>query len=240
MERDDEWAPSYQQQHRPVSLPAGYEIPDDMEHTKPSSSTNAYSRGRGRPQPLHPPSPSMPIPIPSNPHVIPGNNLPSAPASPPTPAPSPSPRLRVHAPDWSTAGSHEDLGLSEDDQTEIVGSSSTFQGRSRGKSAAGLGYRHMRSYFAEANNEERKRLLAELLNMCDGKLLGFVAGFVAPRLKRDPFSVLPNELCLRVSIFLVFDCEEWQANVVLDLDIHRRRKDIGQIITSLTTVARTG
>jgi len=182
----------------------------------------------------------MPIPIPSNPHVIPGNNLPSAPASPPTPAPSPSPRLRVHAPDWSTAGSHEDLGLSEDDQTEIVGSSSTFQGRSRGKSAAGLGYRHMRSYFAEANNEERKRLLAELLNMCDGKLLGFVAGFVAPRLKRDPFSVLPNELCLRVSIFLVFDCEEWQANVVLDLDIHRRRKDIGEIITSLTTVARTG
>lgn len=52
--------------------------------------------------------------------------------------------------------------------------------------------------FAEMDNEERKRMLAEILNMCDGKLLGFVAGFVGPRLKRDPFGVLPNELCLRV------------------------------------------
>lgn len=62
----------------------------------------------------------------------------------------------------------------------------------------GLGYRHMRGMFAEMSNEERKRMLAELLNMCDGKLLGWVNGFVAPMLKRDPFGVLPNELCLRV------------------------------------------
>lgn len=45
-------------------------------------------------------------------------------------------------------------------------------------------------------------MLAELLNMCDGKLLGFVAGFVGPRLKKDPFTVLPNELCLRVLTFI--------------------------------------
>ena len=80
----------------------------------------------------------------------------------------------------------------------MPGSAGTYHARSRGKSAVGLGYRHMRSLFADMDNEERKRMLAELLNMCDGKLLGFVAGFVAPRLKRDPFSVLPNELCLRV------------------------------------------
>jgi len=60
----------------------------------------------------------------------------------------------------------------------------------------------MRAMFAEMDNDERQRMLAELLNMCDGKLLGFVAGFVGPRLKRDPFSVLPNELCLRILTFI--------------------------------------
>ena len=59
----------------------------------------------------------------------------------------------------------------------------------------------MRGMFAAMDTEERKRMLAELLNMCDGKLLGWVNGFVAPMLKRDPFGVLPNELCLRVNIF---------------------------------------
>ena len=56
--------------------------------------------------------------------------------------------------------------------------------------------------FADMDNHERQRMLAELLNMCDGKLLGFVADFVGPRLKRDPFSVLPNELCLRILTFI--------------------------------------
>ena len=64
----------------------------------------------------------------------------------------------------------------------------------------------MRGMFAAMDTEERKRMLAELLNMCDGKLLGWVNGFVAPMLKRDPFGVLPNELCLRVNIFLYEIC----------------------------------
>jgi len=70
--------------------------------------------------------------------------------------------------------------------------------RSGVRGGAGLGYRHIRGLFADMGNEERKRMLAELLNMCDGKLLGWVNGFVAPMLKRDPFGLLPNELCLRV------------------------------------------
>ena len=60
----------------------------------------------------------------------------------------------------------------------------------------------MRAMFEHMDNDERQRMLAELLNMCDGKLLGFVASFVGPRLKRDPFSVLPNELCLRILTFI--------------------------------------
>ncbi|KAK4949570.1 hypothetical protein LTR10_012188 [Elasticomyces elasticus] len=139
--------------------------------------------------------PTMPIPIPVIPGTIPGNTLPSAPASPPTPAPSPTPGQR--APDWSTAApgeEHGDVDLDLDASDETSTNSST-----RGYS---FGYRHMRAQFASMENSERQRLLAELLNMCDGKLLGFVAGFVGPRLKRDPFSVLPNELCLRILTFV--------------------------------------
>lgn len=84
----------------------------------------------------------------------------------------------------------------------MAGSGSTFISRGRSMLPHGLGYRHIRTMFADMSNEERKRLLAEMLNMCDGKLLGFVAGFVAPRLKRDPFGVLPNELCLRILTFI--------------------------------------
>lgn len=175
-----------------------------LQHAK-SSSSRLYVQRHGKPRdtlthtlsrPLPATAASMPIPIPSNPNVIPGNLLPSAPASPPTPAPSPTPGQR--APDWSTANAREDIGLPEDEMESEIGSGGTFRGSVRG--GMGLGYRHMRSMFAEMENEERKRMLAELLNMCDGKLLGFVAGFVAPRLKRDPFGVLPNELCLRVSL----------------------------------------
>jgi F-box and WD-40 domain protein CDC4 len=140
--------------------------------------------------------PSMPIPIPANPSVIPGNTLPSAPASPPTPAPSPTPLQRQ--PDWSTADPREDIGDIDLDDPPLLEHAST----NSSVKGYGFGYRHMRATFAEMDGEERQRMLAELLNMCDGKLLAFVANFVGPRLKRDPFSVLPNELCLRILTFI--------------------------------------
>lgn len=155
-----------------------------------------------RPRPINTPSsslnnvPTMPIPIPSNPNVIPGNTLPSAPASPPTPAPSPTPQGR--APDWSTADPREDIGEIALDDGDVR----SGQGSVADSQAYGFGYRHMRAMFADMDNNERQRMLAELLNMCDGKLLGFVANFVGPRLKRDPFSFLPNELCLRILTYV--------------------------------------
>lgn len=156
-----------------------------------------------RPRPINTPSssmsnvPTMPIAIPANPNVIPGNTLPSAPASPPTPAPSPTPMQR--APDWSTADPSEDIGDIDLDEPHHTSDGTSTAGSARGY---GFGYRHMRAMFADMDNDERQRMLAELLNMCDGKLLGFVANFVGPRLKRDPFSVLPNELCLRILTFI--------------------------------------
>ncbi|PSK35012.1 F-box/WD repeat-containing protein 7 [Elsinoe australis] len=202
MEDDHEWMSSYQrQQSRPVSLPMPYETDDQMplQHSK-SNTSHIFAPRHSRPIAVPSPAPSMPIPIPSNPNVIPGNTLPSAPASPPTPAPSPSPKRR--APDWRTAAAHEDMGFTDDEESDAAESSSTFQTRGRSKIPQGLGYRHIRGMFADMGNEERKRLLAEILNMCDGKTLGFVAGFVGPRLKRDPFGVLPNELCLRILTFI--------------------------------------
>jgi F-box and WD-40 domain protein CDC4 len=74
-------------------------------------------------------------------------------------------------PDWSTAAEHEDSQI-----------------------------KNMRALFCDLNRDERQRLLGELLNLCDSHELSFVAGFVGPRLKKDPFMVLPTELCLRVSI----------------------------------------
>ena len=108
--------------------------------------------------------------------------------------------MQQSAPDWSTADPSEDLGdidLDAPSEKDSSGESSNSTSR-----AYGIGNRHLRHIFAGLDNAERQRLLAELLNMCDGKVLGFVAGFVGPRLKRDPFSVLPNELCLRILSFV--------------------------------------
>ncbi|EME45462.1 hypothetical protein DOTSEDRAFT_71247 [Dothistroma septosporum NZE10] len=140
--------------------------------------------------------PTMPISIPANPNVIPGNTLPSAPASPPTPAPSPTPQQR--APDWSTADPREEIGELDLNEDELLAHGSV---PSSARSYS-FGYRHLRNEFANMDNGERERLLSELLNMCDGKTLGFVAQYVGPRLKRDPFTVLPNELCLRILTFI--------------------------------------
>ncbi|KAF2862361.1 WD40 repeat-like protein [Piedraia hortae CBS 480.64] len=133
-----------------------------------------------------PNEPPLSIHIPCNPSVIPGNSLPSAPASPPTPAPSPTPE---RAPDWSAAAPGEDIGAID---LNDCGNGSGYN----------FGYRRMRAMFSDMNHGERQRMLAELLNMCDGKLLAYVNNFVAPRLKRDPFWVLPNELCLRILTFV--------------------------------------
>ena len=85
------------------------------------------------------------------------------------PTPAPSPTPQQRVPDWSTAADHEDEQI-----------------------------RDVRALFAGMNDAAKQRLLAELLNMCNSQQLGFVQEFVSPRLKKDPFTNLPDELCLRV------------------------------------------
>lgn len=87
------------------------------------------------------------------------------------PTPAPSPTPYQRAPSWTCASEEEDSYL-----------------------------RDARSHFLNLNAAQRERYLAELLNMCDSQLLSFVHHFVSPRLKKDPFEHLPDELCLRVGL----------------------------------------
>ena len=87
------------------------------------------------------------------------------------PTPAPSPTPYQRAPSWTFAGENEDSFL-----------------------------RDARGHFKHLDAPERQRFLAELLNMCDSQQLSFVHSFVSPRLKKDPFDFLPDELCLRVCV----------------------------------------
>lgn len=99
------------------------------------------------------------------------------------PTPAPSPTPFHRAPTWNTAGENEETFL-----------------------------RDARGHFLGLNSAERQRLLAELLNMCNSHELSFVSAYVSPKLKKDPFEHLPDELCLRVSNqslrpeYILIDC----------------------------------
>lgn len=109
-----------------------------------------------------------PLPTPSKSATAIPHNL--LPSAPASPpTPAPSPTPHQRAPSWTSAGENEDSFL-----------------------------RDARAHFCMLNGAERQRYLAEILNLCDSQQLSFVHSFVSPRLKKDPFSALPNELCLRV------------------------------------------
>lgn len=94
---------------------------------------------------------------------------------PPPPTPAASPGPDRVQPDWSAAGDQEDVFLSQ-----------------------------MRQHFKIATNSERTRMLGDLLNLCTSQQLSFVRQFVDPLLKKDPFTTLPYELCLKVNLFPCF------------------------------------
>jgi len=89
---------------------------------------------------------------------------------PPPPTPAASPGPSHSQPTWSSAEQEEELYLSE-----------------------------LRQHFLKSNSQRRTRLLTDLLNLCTSQQLSFVHQFVSPLLKKDPFTSLPDELCLRVS-----------------------------------------
>lgn len=92
---------------------------------------------------------------------------------PPPPTPAASPGPSHRQPDWSQADDNEDFFL-----------------------------KNLRSYFLQCTGPARTRLLADLLNLCTSQQLSFVHQFVSPLLKKDPFTSLPDELCLRILSFI--------------------------------------
>ncbi|KAL9053359.1 MAG: hypothetical protein Q9162_004800 [Coniocarpon cinnabarinum] len=145
------------------------------EEATPSSShfTSPTRRSHQRRSVLSRPSKPRKIITPTSPlnGSAASNNLPSAPASPPTPAPSPSPHHRL--PDWSSATENDEEGS-----------------------------RMLRYVFTEASELQKRRLLTEMLNLCNNRHLTFVHDIVCPRLKKDPFTTLPDEICLRILSFV--------------------------------------
>jgi F-box and WD-40 domain protein CDC4 len=92
---------------------------------------------------------------------------------PPPPTPAASPGPSHCQPDWSDAADDEDFFLAK-----------------------------VRSHFKNCSGPQRTRVLADLLNLCTSQQLSFVHQFVSPLLKKDPFTSLPDELCLRILSFI--------------------------------------
>lgn len=121
-------------------------------------------------QHAHPRPPLTPnTTLPSSlPQSIPNPLLPSAPASPPTPAPSPTPHQR--APTWCTPP--------DEIEDPIL--------------------RDARLVFSQLSIAAKEAWLASIVDSCDNHILSFLHHLVSPRLKKDPFRTLPNELCFKV------------------------------------------
>ncbi|KEY69414.1 hypothetical protein S7711_05728 [Stachybotrys chartarum IBT 7711] len=92
---------------------------------------------------------------------------------PPPPTPAASPGPAHCQPDWSDAADDEDFFLAK-----------------------------VRQHFKNSSGPQRTRILADLLNLCTSQQLSFVHQFVSPLLKKDPFTSLPDELCLRILSFI--------------------------------------
>jgi hypothetical protein len=150
----------------------------DHEYPPPRSAPQPISTRPSRANRMNTEEYAHPRPLPT-----PGRSAASIPPSllPSAPAspptPAPSPGPHSRAPNWTFAGENE------------------------------VGFlRESTRYFEHLDSAQRERFLGELLNMCNNQQLVFVHNFVAPKLKKDPFLHLPNELCLRVGCAQSFIC----------------------------------
>ncbi|KAI9852990.1 MAG: hypothetical protein M1838_002769 [Thelocarpon superellum] len=149
------------------------EISPTMPSPSPIGSSSPSRLSRRHDSATHSHAHPRPLPTPSRPLASPIPHNHLPSAPASPPTPAPSPTPHQRAPSWTNAGENEDAFL-----------------------------RDARSHFSRLDAGERQRFLAEVLNLCDSHQLSFVHSFVSPRLKKDPFNILPNELCLRILAFV--------------------------------------
>ncbi|OJJ32338.1 hypothetical protein ASPWEDRAFT_53972 [Aspergillus wentii DTO 134E9] len=89
------------------------------------------------------------------------------------PTPAPSPTPHQRPPNWQSADEEDDAFLL-----------------------------NARIHFSSLSNAKKQKFLVGILGLCDSQHLSFVSSYVSPRLRKDPFQVFPNELCLRVLSFI--------------------------------------
>ena len=64
----------------------------------------------------------------------------------------------------------------------------------------------IRRRFKSCSGSLRIRILTDLIHMCTSQQLSFIHQLVSPMLKMDPFTMLPDELCLRVGLASLSSC----------------------------------
>ena len=168
--------PGVETRARPPSLDSDDGLVFNSKHTLPTTAMGQrHSRRKEQLQNSHPNPPLTPSTAPptSMSPQLPNPLLPSAPASPPTPAPSPTPRTRVPVCPLATEDIPEDPLL-----------------------------RDARLHFRTLKLQEKEAWLLSLVESCNHQTLSFLHQIVSPKLKKDPFLVLPNELCFKVWIAL--------------------------------------
>ncbi|RAL17719.1 F-box/WD repeat-containing protein [Aspergillus homomorphus CBS 101889] len=106
----------------------------------------------------------------------PGPSIPTSllPSAPESPpTPAPSPTPHRRSLSWQTA---------EEEEEEVL--------------------LNTRIHFTSLTNAKKRKFLEGVLGLCDPMTLSFVWSMINPRLRKDPFNVFPNELCLRVLSFI--------------------------------------